>query len=163
METLNQPFTKVFYLEHGGKGNGSGSGPANARALADADLWAIPAGCLIKKCYVVVDVAITGTTDFDVGDDDDADGYVDGSNGLAAGLGTPGLYGYSAKEAGAYLRVQTAGGTDAADIDVTDQAKYYPAAGKELKLNVTTASTAGKCRVVVEGFMLGTNPANPTV
>ena len=155
-EIINQAFVKVIHLEHGGKGNGAGSGPANAAALAtNANLWAIPAGAVIKKCYMIIDTPITGSTDIDVGDDDDADGFIDGS--LSLTLGTAGMYGYDAKLAGAYLRKQTAGVTDPADIDVVENAKYYAAAGKEIKSVVTGASTAGKARIVIEGFLAGTN------
>jgi hypothetical protein len=147
-----EKFVKVVYLEHGGKGDQSGSSADNAKPLSDGDLWAIPAGCVIEKCYLVIDTAITGTTNLDVGDDDDADGFIDGS--VSVTLGTAGMYGWNAKEAGAYLRVETAGATDAADIYVVPNAKYYAAAGKEVKLDTTTASTAGKARVIIEGFYL---------
>lgn len=146
----NSKFQKVYWFAFGGTGNGeSESSPA---AIVDKDLFSIPAGTVIEKVYVIVDTAITGTTNLDVGDDDDADGFVDGS--LSVTLGTPAMYGYDAKLAGAYLRVQTAGATDAADIYVVPNAKYYAAAGKEVKLDVTTANTAGAFRVVVEGFYL---------
>lgn len=148
--SANEKFKKVFYLEHGGKGEMTGLDAANAKPFSDGDLMVIEAGMVVEKCYVIVDVAITGVTNLDVGDDDDADGYVDGS--LSVTLGTPGMYGWDAKLAGAYLRVQTAGATDAGDIYVVPSAKYYSAAGKELKLDTTTASTAGKARVVVEGM-----------
>jgi hypothetical protein len=146
----NEPFTVVRYVAHGG--TGSGETAQSPAALADGDLWAIPAGAVITKAYFVLDTAITGTTNLDVGDDDDPDGYVDGS--LSITLATPAMYGWDVKLAGAYLRVQTAGATDAADIYVVPNAKYYAAAGKEVKLDTTTASTAGAGRVVVEGFML---------
>lgn len=145
-----EKFRKTFYLEHGGKGDQNGLDAANAKPFSDTDLMSIEAGMVIEKVYVIVDTAITGVTDLDVGDDDDADGYVDGS--LSVTLGTAGMYGWNAKVAGAYLRVQTAGATDAADIYVVPSAKYYVAAGKEIKLDVTTASTAGKARVIVEGM-----------
>ena len=99
---------------------------------------------------MIVDTAITGVTNLDVGDDDDADGFVDGSASVT--LGTEGMYGWDVKNAGAYLRIQTAGATDAGDIYVVPNAKYYSAAGKEVKLDVTTASTAGAFRVIVEGM-----------
>lgn len=146
----HEEFKKVKYFEHGGKGDFSGNSESNAAKILDGDIMDIEAGMVIEKCYVIVDTAITGVTNLDVGDDDDADGYVDGS--LSVTLGTPGMYGWDAKFAGAYLRIQTAGATDAADIYVVPNAKYYAAAGKEVKLDVTTASTAGKFRVVVEGF-----------
>lgn len=142
-------FVKTFYLEYAGVG--SGDSEQSPLPFVSADLWAIPAGCVIDKVYVVVDTAITGTTNLDVGDDDDADGFVDGS--LSITLGTAGMYGHNAKVAGAYLRVETAGGTDAADIDVVPNQKYYSATGKEIKLACSTANTAGKARVIVEGSL----------
>lgn len=144
------PFTQVVYFEHGGKGAQNGRDAANAVAIADGDLWAIPANTLIERVWVVIDTALAGTTNFDVGDDDDADGYIDGS--LSVTLGTAGMYGWDSKNAGAYLRIQTAGATDAADIYVVPNAKYYSASGKEVKLDITTASTAGKGRVFVQGY-----------
>ena len=110
---------------------------------------AIEAGMVIEKVYAINDTAITGTTVLEVGDDDDPNGFIVDT---IVTLATPGMYGYSAKVAGAYLRTETAGGTDAADIYVVPNAKYYSATGKEVKLNVTTANTAGKFRVVVEGY-----------
>lgn len=151
MGFVRERFQVFKYLAYGG--TGSGESFSNPLPFVDADLWAIPAGIVIDKCYLVVTTAITGTTDLDVGDDDDPDGYIDGSGSVT--LGTPGMYGWNAKVAGAYLRVQTAGGTDALDIDVVPNAKYYSATGKELKLDVTTANTAGAACVVVEGVYLG--------
>lgn len=145
-----EPFQVTRYLAFGGTGNGETL--QSAMAFADGDLWAIPAGAVITKVYAIVDTAITGTTNLDVGDDDDADGFVDGS--LSVTLGTPGMYGWNAKVAGAYLRVETAGATDPADIYVVPNAKYYSATGKEVKLDVTTTNTAGAARVVIEGYLL---------
>ena len=139
------------YYAYGG--TGSGESASNPASPVDGDVFAIPAGTLITKAYVIVDTAITGTTNLDVGDDDDPDGYVDGS--LSITLGTPGLYGWNAKVAGAYLRVETAGATDALDIYVVPSGKFYSATGKEVKLDVTTANTAGAFRVVVEGYYFG--------
>lgn len=147
-----EKFTKVVYLAYGG--TGTGANPASPLSLnADADLWAIPANTVIEKVYVVIDTAITGTTNFDVGDDDDADGFIDGS--LSVTLGTAGMYGWDVKSAGAYLRIQTAGATDATDIYVVPNAKFYSATGKEVKLDITGTNTAGKARVIIEGYYLG--------
>lgn len=147
-------FQKIFYFAYGGSGDGSSAQAPLSMAADNATVWNIPAGTLIDKCYVIIDTAITGTTNFDIGDDDDADGYVDSSLSIAD-LGVTGLYGYDAKLAGAYLRVQTAGATDAADIYVVPSAKFYSATGKELKMDLTTAATAGTLRVVVEGVYFG--------
>lgn len=139
---------QVVYFAHGGTGSGNGSSAENALPLEDGDLWAIPAGTVIENVYVVITTAITGVTNLDVGDDDDADGFVDGSASVT--LGTAGMYSYDAKSAGAYLRIETAGATDAADIYVVPNGKYYSAAGKEVKLDTTTASTAGAGYVVID-------------
>jgi hypothetical protein len=145
---------KTFYLYGtAGKGSASGLSAGNAKPFVDGDLMSIEAGTVITKAYAIVDVAITGTTNLDIGDDDDADGFVDSS--LSVTLGTPGMYGWDAKLAGAYLRVQTAGATDAADIYVVPSAKYYSAAGKEIKLDVTGTNTAGSARVIVQGCKVG--------
>ena len=149
-----QKFQQVVYLKYGGAATNNGFSPENPKPFADGDLWPIPAGVVIEKVYFLNDTAITGTTVMEVGDDDDADGFCTDAV-LAGGFATPGMYGYSAKDAGAYLRTQTAGVTDAADIYVVPNAKYYSATGKEVKLNITTANTAGKGRVVIEGFYHG--------
>jgi hypothetical protein len=146
-----QKFVEVRYFAHGG--TGSGESASNPAPISDQDVVALPLGTTVENVYVIVDTAITGTTNLDVGDDDDADGWVDGS--LSVTLGTPGMYGWDAKLGGAYKRIQTAGATDAADIYVVPNAKFYAAAGKELKLDTTTASTAGAFRVVVEGTYFG--------
>lgn len=148
-----EKFKHVHYFKHGGSGDSSGSSEDNAAPMVTKDLFTIPDYVLIEKAYVLVDVAITGTTAIDVGDDDDADGYVPAAS---ITLGTPGVYGWDAKNAGAYMRIQTAGATDAADIYVVPNAKYYAdVTAKELKVAFTTDSTAGRLRVVVEGTYIG--------
>lgn len=146
-------FTKVFYFS-GASGSGSADGlsSGNAAAIADGDIMAIEAGTVIEKVYVIIDSALSGSTAIDIGDDDDADGFV---KNASLTLGTPGMYGWDAKNAGAYLRIQTAGASDATDIYVVPQAKYYSAAGKEIKLDNTTTNTGGAFRVVVEGYKVG--------
>lgn len=146
-----EAFQEIRYYAHGG--TGSGKSASNPAPMSDQDVFALPAGTLVTNVFVIVDTAITGVTNLDVGDDDDADGWVDGS--LSVTLGTVGMYGWDAKLGGAYKRVQTAGATDAGDIYVVPAAKYYAAAGKEIKLDTTTASTAGAFRVVVDGFYFG--------
>lgn len=147
-----ESFEKVFYFYGAaGKGAKSGLGAANAKPIADTDIMAIPAGTIITKVFVIVDTAVTGTTALSVGDDDAAEGFVPNAS---LTLGTPGMYAWDAKAAGAYLRVQTAGATDAADIYVVPQAKYYSAAGKEIKLDNTTTNTGGALRVIVQGYRL---------
>jgi len=150
-----EKFQQVIYFSGvAGTGNLSGSDASNAKGIAaDTNVWPIPAKCLIERCYIVIDTAITGTTNLDFGDDDDADGFVDGS--LSVTLGTAGMYGWDAKKAGAYLRVETAGATDPADIYVVPAAKYYASSGKKIKCAISTTNTAGAFKLVVEGSMLG--------
>lgn len=145
-------FQKVIYVASGGSASCKGLSYACAKPFADGDLWAIPAGTMIDRVYVIIDTAITGTTALTIGDDDSATGFV---LNASLTLGTPGLYSYDAKGAGAYLRIQTAGVTDPADVYVVPTAKYYSAAGKEVKLDITTANTAGRMRVVIEGAYMG--------
>lgn len=148
-----EKFSKVIFLAYGGAAANTGLNPASPKPFVDGDLFAIPANVVIEKVYIIVDTEITGTTAIDVGDDDDPDGYLDGSLSMSAL--TPAMYGWNVKLAGAYLRTETAGATDAADIYVVPNAKYYSATGKEVKLDVTTANTAGKARVIVEGYYVG--------
>lgn len=151
---IGQKFVKEVYVKFGGSSANAGNSYSDAKSCAaDGDLWDIPAGVIIDKVYVSIDALVTGSSDLDIGDDDDPDGFVDGS--LSVTLGTVGVYSLNAKVAGAYLRVQTAGATDAADIYVVPASKYYSAAGKEVKMDITTACTAGKFRVIIEGYYLG--------
>lgn len=152
--SVGEKFHKEIYVKFGGSSANSGSSYDAAKSCAaDGDLWNIPAGVVIEKAYMVIDTAITGSTNMDIGDDDDADGFIDSS--LSVTLGTAGLYGWNVKTAGAYLRVETAGVTDPADIYVVPASKYYSATGKEIKMDLTTACTAGRFRVIVEGMYLG--------
>lgn len=139
-----EKFTKVIYFTAAGAGDNGGASYSNAKSMAadNTNVWLIPAGTLIEKMYVIIDTAITGTTNLDFGDDDDPDGFVDGS--LSITLGTPGLYGYDSDKVGAYL--QEAG---------VVQGKFYSASGKEVKMDLTTAGTAGAFRLVIEGTALG--------
>lgn len=144
---------QVHFAVTGCAAGNAGSSYAAPKCFGDVDVMAIPAGMVIERVYAIIDVAITGTTDFDIGDDDSANGFLDGS--LSLTIGTAGMYGWNSKVAGSYLRVQTAGATDAADIYVVPNAKYYSAAGKEVKMDATGAATAGQARIVVEGYMAG--------
>lgn len=143
-----EKFQHVVYLESGGKGNESGLNAANAKDIEDADLWAIPAGTLVEKVYVVVGTALTGTTVLAVGDDDDADGFVANSD---ITLSSAGMYGYGVGyDSAAYLKKYVLGASD--PTKVAPAAKYYAAAGKEVKLDNTTTNTAGVMKVVIEGY-----------
>lgn len=151
----NTPFLHTVYLDGAnGKGSLTGENAANALPFVDGDLWAIPANTLIKDVYWSVDTIITGTTVLEVGDDDAAAGFI---TDAAADFGSTGLKTYNAKVAGSYLRVQTAGATDAGDIYVVPNWKFYASAGKEVKLNVTTTNTAGKARIFIEGVRICSN------
>lgn len=146
-------FAKTFYFSGPlGKGSASGKSAANAAAIKDGDIMAIEAGTVITGVTVIIDVAVTGSTAIDVGDDDGATSFCPTAS---LTLGTPGMYCQNAKVRGAYLRVQTAGATDAGDIYVVPNTKYYSAAGKEVKLDNTTTNTAGAFRVIVEGCKVG--------
>lgn len=148
-----EKFIKVVHCKFGGSSTNKGLSYDSAKPIADGDLWAIPAGTVIEKVYVIVDTTITGSTAITVGDDDGAASFV---ANFAGSFTAPAMAGWDAKTAGAYLRISTAGATDAADIYVVPNAKYYAADGKEVKLDNTTANTAGKFRVVIEGYYVGT-------
>jgi hypothetical protein len=149
---VGEKFVHTVYLKGTATG-GNGSSYSSPKPFVDGDLWAIPAGTVIEKVYVIIDTAITGTTVLEVGDDDDPNGFV---LDQAANFATPGMYGWDVKAAGADLKITTAGATDALDIYTVPSAKYYSATGKEVKLNITTANTAGRMRVVIEGYRAGT-------
>lgn len=153
-QAVKQSFQKqVHFAVTGCAAANQGNSYAAPKCFGDVDVWAIPAGTVIEKVYTIIDTAITGTTDFDIGDDDQSDDFLDGSVSLT--IGTAGMYGWNAKVAGAYLRVQTAGATDAADIYVVPNAKYYSASGKEVKMDATGTATAGQARIVIEGYYVG--------
>lgn len=131
MPFKRESFEKVVYFAHGGTGLGQSA--AEPLPLADGDLWPIPAGCVVSRVSVVVTTAITGTTQLDIGDDDDPNGFV-----AAATLTADAVTGNN----GAYLYNTGA-----------ELAKYYSATGKEVKLDATGASTAGAGFVIISGFM----------
>ncbi len=120
--------------EGGASGPGTFSSPASG--AADGDIAAIPAGTVITGVHVIVISALVGTTVVTVGDDDDADGWVDSGDVTE---GTPGVY---------------QGSTSGGYADTVGLGKYYASAGKELKLDITTALSGGKYCVVAQGFRL---------
>lgn len=150
-----QKFQKVIYVAFGGSASASGSSYDAAKPFVTGNLWAIPTNAIVEKAYVIVDVAITGTTVLNIGDEDGATSWCPTA---AITLATPGMYCWDAKNAGAYARISTPGATDAGDIYVVPNAKLYSTAGKHIALANTTANTAGKMRVVVEGYYAGTKP-----
>ncbi len=153
-EGTKVPLHKVIYLAYGGSASANGLSAVTPKPFADGNLWAIPAGAVIKQVSVIVDTAITGTTTFDLGD---ADGVTSFCPSASVTIATPGIYCNNAKVAGAYLRVQTAGATDAGDIYVVPTSKYYSAAGKYVALDITTTNTAGTARVIIDGYIEGVN------
>jgi hypothetical protein len=139
----NKPFVKEFYLSTpSGARNGEG-GYDNAKDLGtDADLMAIEDGMVIENVYVIVDSAVAGVTAIQLGDDDSAAGFVP-TVATSTFLATPQILGYNSTAKGTYLK----------DTSSNAQAKYYSAAGKELKLDATGTLTGnGKVRVIVEGY-----------
>lgn len=136
-----EEFVLVRYYEHGK--SGSGDNPSDPAGIESADVVSIPAGLMVEKAMVAIDTAITGSTAINLGDDDDADGYVPTAS---LTLGTPAVYGYGPDESGAYLNASG-----------ESRVKYYDSSssGKEVKLAVTGASTAGKFRVILKGIYLG--------
>ncbi len=118
----------------------NGFSAASPKGFVDGNLWAIPANTVVENVYLVIDSAITGTTQIDLGDADDGDGFAS-TNG---NLSTPDMYLWKAQQKGAYLyntgAVRTA------------SAKFYSAAGKYLAIDVTGTNTAGTARVVIEGY-----------
>lgn len=143
----NKAFEKVIYISSAINATKSavntGANYADAKGFWDGDLWAIPAGTVIENIFVIVDEALAGTTLFELGDDDDANDFIASSSAPLASLGM--LY-WDTLFKGNYLK---GAAPVVAGVPI---AKYYSAAGKELKLNVTTAASAGKARVVVRGY-----------
>ena len=92
----------------------------------------IPAGTVITNVSVVVTTALTGTSQLDIGDDDGATSFVSAAT-LTIGAVTT--------SNGAYLY------STGASLE-----KYYAAAGKEVKIDNTTANTAGAFALVVRGY-----------
>ncbi len=146
-------WSKMFHFYGAsGKGSGSGMSAANAKAIASGDIMAIEAGTIINSVSVIIDTALSGSTVIAIGDDDAAQGFCPGSS---VTLATPGLYCSNAKLQGSYLQVVTDGGSDAADVYVVPNSKYYSASGKEIKLSNTTTNTGGAFRVLVKGCKVG--------
>lgn len=150
---IGERFQKVIYFSGAaGAGSVSGLSASNAKAIADDTLvWAIPAGTVIENVYVIIDTALSGTTQIDIGDDDDANGYVDGSIGVTEAA--TGMYNASTRLAGAYLR--DAAGSGGTDTYVVPAQKYYSASGKEIRLDATGTCTGGAFRLVIQGYRVG--------
>ncbi len=139
----NVPFTKIVYLATPA-GNATGvGGYANAKAMGvDADLMAIQPGMVVENAYLIVDEAVVGVSSLALGDDDSATGFLPVATTDTL-MATPGIYGWPGSKKGAYLK----DGSNAAGA-----AKYYSAAGKEVKLDATGTLNSGKVRVVIQGY-----------
>lgn len=123
----------VVYLRYNGAGKGVN--PSSPLPLSSADVWNIPAGCVLTRVYLIIDDAIVGPTvgTFNVGDGDGATTWITGSSSVSPA--SAGMKGNSSQTA-----------------------KYYLTAGL-LKIALTGAATAGRARLVVEGYYVGTNPS----
>lgn len=130
MSFKNESILKVKHYAAGASGSGeSSSDPAGFSA---GDIMPILADSVITGCEVIVTTAVTGSSpQINVGDDDDADGFVADANVTE---GTPGVY----NGAGAYI--------------ASSAKKYYSAAGKEVKLALGGTLSAGAFKVVVHGY-----------
>ena len=128
MSFKKEYFSKVVYYAFGGIG--SGGSAADPKPIVDGDVMAIEAGMVITSVDVAVSTAITGSTAIDIGDDDDQNGFVAAATLTAGALSSSN---------GAYLSANSLH-------------KYYPVAGKEVKLDNTTANTAGAFAVCIEGY-----------
>ena len=149
-----QAFTKTIHLMSANlspspSASNDGRDYASALPFEDGDLLDIPANVVITNVYMIVDEAIAGLTAFNLGDDDDADGLVASSSPAVALAIAGSLNYYGVGYKGVYLK--DSNGVVANHV----QAKYYAATGKELKIDTTGTSTAGKARVFVEGYVVG--------
>lgn len=143
------PFEKVIYLSAAVNATqsaaNSGVDYKNPKGFFDGDLLAIPAGTVIEDMYLIVDTTVVGLSAFKIGDDDSSTGFITDS-ALSAGLSN-----WALGEKGSYFR-STAGDLAGATVR---SAKYYSAAGKEIKLDVTGTASSGKVRVFVRGYIVG--------
>lgn len=138
-----EAFRQVFYFKQGGHGSMSGLSNGNAKPIAATNLMAIEPGTVISKVYMVLDVAVTGSTALNLGDDDSSNGFLPTAS---LTLATPAMYGWSSNDEGSYLQKGTG---------LAPNAKLYTLSTKSVKLAVTGTATAGQFRVVVEGYKLG--------
>jgi len=127
MAFANEEFLKLKYYAAGA--TGSGASASDAANPVDGDIMAILAGVVVENVDVIVTTSITGATQLDVGDDDDQNGFVAAAT-LTAGQPVVG--------AGAYL--------------ASGAKKYYSAAGKEVKLDMTGTASAGAFIVKIKGY-----------
>lgn len=147
-----QKFQKVIHLvstnlSPSPSANNDGRDYTSAKPMSDGDLLNIPANVILTNVWVVVDQAGSSLTAFNIGDDDDSDGFIASSspNNAVSGLEVTGLKYWDIAYKGVYLKDSTVVANHTA-------AKLYTATGKELKLDVTGTSTNYKMRVFVEGY-----------
>lgn len=146
-------FSKVIHLTSTNlsptpSANNDGRDYTSAKPMTDGDLLNIPANVVVTNVYVIVDQAGSSLTAFNIGDDDDADGYIASSSPNASagqGLESTGLKYWDLAYHGVYLK-------DSTVVANHEAAKFYSATGKELKLDVTGTSVGYKLRVFVEGY-----------
>lgn len=148
-----QKFQKVIHLTSTNlapspSANNDGRDYASPKPMSDGDLLNIPANVILTNVFVVVDQAGSSLTAFNIGDDDDSDGYIASASPNASagqGLESTGLKYWDIAYKGVYLK-------DSTVVANHEAAKLYTATGKELKLDVTGTSTNYKIRVFVEGY-----------
>ena len=92
--------------------------------LAADDIWqamTVPAGSIVVAVGAVILTAEGGTLTIDVGDGDDVDGYLDGSNGNSAGASYSSINGTTAYSGGRYYSAEDT--IDVKAINAADAAK----------------------------------------
>lgn len=137
----NAPFHKVVYISAAANSTQSAANAGRdysfPKGWYSGDLLTIPAGCVVENVYMVVDVALAGPTVVSLGDGSSATGFMTSSSSPLASTGI--LY-WDVQYKGAYLY---SGSRSYAKLYSSDTA---------LKLAVTGTATAGKAKVVVDGW-----------
>lgn len=75
----NSEFELLAYLDFNAKASGSGDSVEDAKPLVEGaiDLASeLEEGCVVTEAYVHVLEEVTGSTQLDLGDEDDADAYI---------------------------------------------------------------------------------------
>ncbi len=127
----------------------SNTGADSHTATGVIPILSLPANSIVHNVFANVITAVTGSTAEEVGDGTDVDGYL--TDGFAANAG---VYPVSIRPAastfaGVFSLVQTAGATDAADVDTVPEQKIY-ASADTLDYKISGTATAGKIQFVVE-------------
>jgi hypothetical protein len=131
MAFKGESFQHAIYFAHGASGTGNSA--SDAKPMVDAAIFDIEPGMVITDVSVAVTTAITGTTQVDVGDGTDPNGFVAAAT-LTDGAVTASNGAYL-NNAGAHLE------------------KLYEVADT-IDLDITTASTAGAFVVFVRGWKI---------